>query len=258
MPKEIIDKLETEEQLQEIYGIGNNANESEQNNEGESDNESNESEQSNSLLKTCITCEKATSGAHACSSCGRACHAVTPCSVTNCDDEGFGSKVICLLCNKRRRTEEVRTSAKQQQQSQAEKMKTKSAQRFAPATVGQTVMVPIPEVDRGRADHRNIKAVVLSIEDGFYKLGTSHGKLSQLYARNQFSPCIETFLTIEEVQQEKEITIREAARLDSVGTGQGFFKCTCTTKCQSKKCKCLKEGVKCNSKCHSSLACCNK
>lgn len=44
----------------------------------------------------------------------------------------------------------------------------------------------------------------------------------------------------------------------STGTGQGFLKCICKTKCQNKKCICLKNNVLCTSKCHFSTTCCNK
>ena len=108
--------------------------------------------------------------------------------------------------------------------------------------LGATVMVPIPDVDRGRADLRNIKAVVIKVhDDGMYELGTEHGILKNLYSRNQFSPCIEKFIDISDVPTDQiKISLREAAKSSSVGLGQGFFKCHCTTGCQSKRCKCFK------------------
>ena len=39
-----------------------------------------------------------------------------------------------------------------------------SINRFSPAAVGDTVMVPIPDVDRGRAEFPNVKAVVIEVE----------------------------------------------------------------------------------------------
>jgi len=81
-------------------------------------------------------------------------------------------------------------------------------------------------VDRGRAEFSNIKAVVVRIEDnGTYKLGTKHGLIKQLFTRNQFTPCVENFLDVTDVpiSQEKEVSVREVAKLDSIGTGQGFI-----------------------------------
>jgi hypothetical protein len=44
----------------------------------------------------------------------------------------------------------------------------------------------------------------------------------QRYAASQFTPCTEKFLGIENVLTGKEISLREAARLSSMGDGQGF------------------------------------
>ena len=130
--------------------------------------------------------------------------------------------------------------------------------KFPPASLGDTVRVPIPDVDKGRGDPRNVLAVVMNVtEDGFYRLGTERGILNQLYARSQFSVCQKGLLKVEDVPGH-EIPLRSAATAQSTGTGQGFLRCMCKTKCQNNKCLCLKKKIKCNSKCHSSLPCCNK
>nr|CAI5851271.1 unnamed protein product [Callosobruchus analis] len=49
--------------------------------------------------------------------------------------------------------------------------------KLKPKTVGMSVRVPIPDVDRSRSDHRNILGVVMSIEGGFCWIGTVHGIL---------------------------------------------------------------------------------
>ena len=50
---------------------------------------------------------------------------------------------------------------------------------------------------------------------------------------------------------------REAARVVSAVGGQGHsVRCDCRGKCDSKRCKCVKEGVYCSSKCHRGNACC--
>lgn len=58
---------------------------------------------------------------------------------------------------------EMRKNAADNMVKQAEKMKAASAKRFPPANVGDTVMVPIPDVDRGRAEFPNVKAVVIEV-----------------------------------------------------------------------------------------------
>jgi hypothetical protein len=56
-------------------------------------------------------------------------------------------------------------------------MKTESNKKFPPALVGNTVRVPISDVDRGRGDAHNVMACVMEIkEDGFYCLGNKAGR----------------------------------------------------------------------------------
>ena len=52
---------------------------------------------------------------------------------------------------------------------------------------------------------------------------------------------------------DESMGVREAIRKISVGTGQGFLKCSCKTgKCLH--CSCAKNNVKCNSRCHGGQA----
>jgi hypothetical protein len=52
--------------------------------------------------------------------------------------------------------------------------------------IGQNVLIPIPNVDRGKGDPRNVMAVVGERVHNGYKLGTSSGMLLGSYTRNQF------------------------------------------------------------------------
>lgn len=47
--------------------------------------------------KFCVSCEKPCGGAHACRICGKFCHAIMPCSITD-GEERFGSDVLCSAC----------------------------------------------------------------------------------------------------------------------------------------------------------------
>lgn len=141
---------------------------------------------------------------------------------------------------------------------QAEKMVQTSNSKYPDAKKGDTVRVRVPDVDRGRTDGRNILAFVLEVTDAnLYKLGTKHGILNQLYARNQFTICNENFIYGEDIPQ-TEISLRECARLSSKTGGQGYSRCGCKGGCKSDKCKCCKEKKLCNSKCHQSGSCSNK
>ena len=62
---------------------------------------------------------------------------------------------------------------------EAEKMKQASEKRFKAAEIGQNVRVPIPELDRGQTDHRNLIGVVLEDKDSFYKIGTKRWRVEE-------------------------------------------------------------------------------
>jgi len=90
-------------------------------------------------------------------------------------------------------------------QHQAEKMKFRSINKFPPASIGDTVRVTIPNVDRGRGNSLNIIFSVVSIKDGkFYELGNKYGTIEQHYARFQFDICPEPFIKVDEVSNIKK------------------------------------------------------
>ncbi|XP_029348199.1 SCAN domain-containing protein 3-like [Acyrthosiphon pisum] len=140
---------------------------------------------------------------------------------------------------------------------QAKKMTEMSEKRFCQGNVGESVRVKIPDVDRARSDLRCVLGVIMSVKDNFYEIGTTEGKLQQLYSRNQFTICKEKFVQIEDIPG-NSISLREAARCFSNLGGQGYDRCTCTQGCKTNKCKCRKADRLCNSKCHSSKSCTNK
>jgi hypothetical protein len=116
-------------------------------------------------------------------------------------------------------------------------MVSRSKQILRPIDIGVTI--PIPSVDRGRGDPRNILCPVthFSADTEQYKLGTRHGLLNSTFSRNPFMPSTFHGLTEAEVDSNTEIAVREVARLQSVGDGQGFVKYSCKTGCARKTCK---------------------
>ncbi|GFO14781.1 integrase core domain protein [Plakobranchus ocellatus] len=127
-----------------------------------------------------------------------------------------------------------------------------------PVPLRAIVRVPIPDVDKGRGDSRNLFAVVLNMtEDGFYHLGTDQGVLKQLYARAEFTVCPKEQMKAEDVP-DNEIALRSAPTYKFTGSDQGFVRLMCKTKGQTMRCLSVKKKINCNSKCHSSLPCCNK
>ncbi|XP_023241970.1 uncharacterized protein LOC111640202 [Centruroides sculpturatus] len=137
-------------------------------------------------------------------------------------------------------------------------MKLASDSIHAPVEIGDNIIIPIPDVDRAKADLRNIIGVILQKdEQGLHKIGTKYGILDKLYCRSEFDMSKENFLPLEEVP-ETNVSLRTAARRAALGTGQGFARCLCKKSCMSKRCFCRKKGNLCNSKCHDSLPCNNK
>ena len=128
--------------------------------------------------------------------------------------------------------------------------------------IGDNVAVPIPMVDRGRGDPRNILGVIIDRnENDLYTIAVKVGILRSKYTRNEFSLCPQRLLTNNDVNTSDRLSLREAMK-KGVSGGQGFIRCSCassgSSKCSSKRCQCFKANLKCNSRCHSSLSCCNK
>ncbi|KAL4089899.1 hypothetical protein QTP88_024835 [Uroleucon formosanum] len=126
-------------------------------------------------------------------------------------------KFLCKLCNRTKKTQ--RKEEHCNLEIQAIKMKAKSNKKFPPALVGNTVRVPISDVDRGRGEAHNVLACVLK----------------QLYARSQFTVCQQNFVSLEEVNHEKQLCLRSIATQEATGSGQGFIKCSCSTRCQNNR-----------------------
>ncbi|XP_043491623.1 KRAB-A domain-containing protein 2-like [Polistes fuscatus] len=141
---------------------------------------------------------------------------------------------------------------------EAKKRKRNSENEFPTVSLGTNVQVPIPDDDKGeRSDSCDILAVVMNVtENGFYRLGTSKGILKEEYARSQFTLCTKNLLRIEDIPNH-EISLQSVAIDQFSGSSQEFVKCTCKGNCRTMKCLCVKNVIKCNSKCHSSLPCCN-
>ena len=77
----------------------------------------------------------------------------------------------------------ARTQAKRGLQQQAETMRN-TRRRLDDASVGDNVIIPIPDVYRGPLDGRNMHGVVTEVTEDEYKLGTKAGKLDSTFARN--------------------------------------------------------------------------
>lgn len=54
-------------------------------------------------------------------------------------------------------------------QAQGAKLLKSSGAKFPPVKVGDSVRIRISDVDRGRGDPQSVLAVVINVEEGFYK-----------------------------------------------------------------------------------------
>lgn len=144
---------------------------------------------------------------------------------------------------------------------QAERMVKRSRTINVAGNPGDNVTIPIPLVDRGRGDSRNIMGVIVDRDNNdLYVISVRAGILKGKYSRNQFDLCTQKLLTHSDVSQDQEVGLRSAVQYESRCGGQGFVRCNCSgaSRCTTNRCKCFKLKVKCNSRCHSSLSCENK
>ena len=124
--------------------------------------------------------------------------------------------------------------------------------------IGDDIAIPIPLIDRGRGNPRNILGIIVDHDD--QDIAVKACMLSNKYSRNKFNICPQQLLQNSDVNTECTITLRQAVKSTSSG-GQGFFHCDCSKgkkQCQTNRCKCFKAKRLCNSRFHSSLSCPNK
>ena len=98
-------------------------------------------------------------------------------------------------------------------------------------------------------------------ENYLNRVAILEGIIKGFYSRIQFDLCTQLLHSIEDMSRDDEVGLRQAVQSESRCGGQGYAKCNCATggkQCRTNRCKCFKSGVKCNSRCHSSITCPNK
>ena len=98
---------------------------------------------------------------------------------------------------------------------------TKTSARLHPAPkIGDTVLVPLADVDRSKGDPRNIMAVVVDVKDNnLIQVGNEHGVLRNLLSRNQYSIAKNNFVSLDDVARDKELTVRSFLTAASITGG---------------------------------------
>ena len=193
----------------------------------------------------CSICDSAVFDAVVCSTCSRVVHG--ECSIVG----------ECHLCALTTRRSVKRKAVHQAQEKQAKKMVESCRSSLQPLDIGDNVRVTIPRVDRERADPANLIGVVMSVDDRKLKIGTSVGCIDKQFSLGQVEKCAQKLLQSDSIP-DRVLSLRAAVTEESVATGQGFIQCNCKTGCHAGRCKCRRQQLLCNSRCHKSMTCSNK
>ena len=94
-----------------------------------------------------------------------------------------------------------------------------------------------------------------------FKIGTKHGRISGRIPLSLLDASTATVLAVDDVP-DGDISLWEAARRESGGTGPGAATSTSGARVKKKlcrgRCRCVGADVLCNSLCHGSTNCNNK
>ena len=81
--------------------------------------------------------------------------------------------VKCKLCQRRDDIAAQREGAKKRQMREADRMIENTRKKLKVVYVRDTVMLPVPDVDKGKIDQNQLPASIMEVTDsGKYKLGT--------------------------------------------------------------------------------------
>jgi hypothetical protein len=96
-------------------------------------------------------------------------------------------------------------------QIQAEKLMRTTKRKLSELSVGNNVIIPIPQNDRGPTDPRNILGVIEEVSEYGYRVYTFVGTLSGYLCRNQIEAVNDTSLSIAMIPS-LHTSLREAVR----------------------------------------------
>ena len=81
--------------------------------------------------------------------------------------------VKCKLCQRRDDIAAQREGAKKRQMREADRMIENTRKKLKVVYVRDTVMLPVPDVDKGKIDQNQLPAIIMEVTDsGMYKLDT--------------------------------------------------------------------------------------
>jgi hypothetical protein len=122
-------------------------------------------------------------------------------------------------------------------------MRTRSKKYLPEVNIGDFVLLPIPDVDKGLTESPNLICRVVDIDytHSLYELACEAGVFSDMFARNSFDLVKDANIDINIITETSVKSIRQAVNVLSIGGGQGIV---------TNRCSCKKSNLLCNSRCH--------
>ena len=115
-----------------------------------------------------------------------------------------------VLADRTSRIQKRRATPYSGQVAQAERVVKRTRVDLNAGVAGDNVAVPIPLVDRGRGDPRNILGVIVNRNLDTDTIAVKAGILNGCYSRNQFDLCLQRLLTLDDVDQGNRVSLRTA------------------------------------------------
>lgn len=122
----------------------------------------------------------------------------TSSAVPDRDDDEAAQQTLAYRTTQIRKR---RAAAYSGQVAQTERVVKRTRVELKAGVAGDNVAVPIPLVDRGRGDPRNILGVIVNrdLDTDQYTIAVKAGVLHGRYSRNQFDLCPQRLLTLYDV-----------------------------------------------------------
>lgn len=155
----------------------------------------------------CCICEKEIEKTELqCSQCRRDFHYICS-SIDNCD--------LCTLCKANESILCERENSASRMEDAAAKMLIYSRKNSPVLNIGDCVLLSVPKVDRGQADPPNIICIIIDQRNGVNQLACKNGIINGWFGSENLSKAGATFISLDEVNKEKQLSIREAIGLTS-------------------------------------------
>ncbi|KAL5503594.1 hypothetical protein EMCRGX_G010567 [Ephydatia muelleri] len=186
------------------------------------------------------------------------------------DDELNGNELKCNGKRKCLREDALSTSLKHKKiRIKADRKYLSSAKKMAERynkqhstlsfVIGESVSVRIPRIDRASSDLSRLPCVVEIVGDqSLYRLRCQHGVLNVCYTAGELEKFNGSVVCTEENwQNQRFISLREAARKQAPWNHFVSNACKCKTGCLNRKCQCVRKNISCSTYCHKSASCSN-